>query len=65
MERGGRLVVGVLLALVVLAILVPLLKWALSFLFGLLNLAVGLLYLALIIGAILFVAGLIRRLLRV
>lgn len=55
---------AVLVALAALAILVPLLKWVLGLFFGLFHLAAALLSLALIVGAIIFVAGLIRRLVR-
>ena len=53
-----RLFLMILASLVVLAALWKLLSWALS-------LAMGLLWVALIVGAIVFVAGVLRRLMRI
>jgi hypothetical protein len=53
----------IVLGLLALWVLWTVLQWAIGFLIGLLNLGIGLLWLALVIGAIVFVVGLIRRLL--
>ncbi len=52
-----RLFLAIVIGLVALALLWRLLHWAIG-------MAVGLLYLALIVGAVVFVVGLVRRLLR-
>jgi hypothetical protein len=58
-----RLIVQIVVGLIALVVLWKLLGFVLKLFFGLVNFGLGLLWLALIIGAIVFVAGLVRRML--
>jgi hypothetical protein len=56
---------AIVLAVIAVAVLLPLLGFLFRFIFGLVNFAMGLLWLALIIGAIVFLVGVFRRLMRI
>lgn len=65
MEGGMKVLLAVVAAIAALFVLVPLLKMALGLFFTVVNVAVGLIWLAVVLGVIIFVVGLVRRLLRV
>ena len=58
-----KLIVQIVVGLIALVVLWKLLGFVLKLFFGLVNFGMGLLWLALIIGAVIFVAGLVRRML--
>jgi hypothetical protein len=54
--------IKILLGVAAAALLWGLLRWLIGFTWGLVNFAVGLFWLALLVAAIIFVVGLVRRL---
>jgi hypothetical protein len=57
-----KLVITIVVSVLALALLWKMLGWLIGFTWGLANFALGLLWLALIVGAIIFIVGLVRRL---